>query len=135
MSGGMKASWDAAATMFERAPVVTAKITMIDDRHAVRNVSAVVKKHGPAIPGRRPRAETPAEASVDPNRDSRIEGKSGSPHDAGRRRRHNKARVGDKQRSPNAPRIVVGNVNYSRINRHNLDQAGFYNHTLLRGCH
>jgi hypothetical protein len=132
MSVAMKASWDAATTMIERAPVVTAKIPMIVDRHAVRNVSVAAKHHGPAVPRRRPRAETPAEARIGPNRDSRGEANSGSPHDAGRRRQLNKARIGDKQSSPDAPRIVIGNVNHSRIDRHNIDHAGIYNHTLLR---
>ena len=132
MSVGMKASWDAATTMFERAPIVTAKMPMIVDRHAVRNVCVATKKHGPAPPGRRPRAETPAETRIDPNRDSRGEAKSDSPHDAGRRRQHNKARIGDKQPPPDAPRIVIGNVNHTRIDRHNIDHAGVYNYTLLR---
>ena len=35
MGGAMKASRDAATTMFERAPVVSTKITVIDDRQAV----------------------------------------------------------------------------------------------------
>jgi hypothetical protein len=81
--------------MIERAPVVTAKITVIADRHAVRNVSVATEHHGPTIPGWRPCAETPAEASVDPNRDSWVEGKYDSPHDAGRGRQHNKAGIGD----------------------------------------
>ncbi len=34
-SVAMKASWDAPTTMIERAPVMTAKIPMIVDRHAV----------------------------------------------------------------------------------------------------
>jgi hypothetical protein len=35
MGGGMKASRDAATTMFKCAAVVSAKITVIDDRQAV----------------------------------------------------------------------------------------------------
>src|ERR1700683_1542518 len=92
MSGGMKASGDAAATMLEYASVVTAKITVIDDRHAVRNVGAVIEEHRAPAPGRRPRAETPAEAGIDTNRNSRVKGKAGSPHDTGRRGQHNEAR-------------------------------------------
>ena len=129
----MKASGDAAATMFEHASVVTAKITVIDDRHAVRNVGAVIEEHGASAPRRRPRAETPPEAGIDTNRNSRIEGKAGSPHDTGRRGQHNKARVGDKQRPPDVPGVVIRNANHNRIDRYNLDHAGVYNHTLLRG--
>ncbi len=68
----------------------------------------------------------------DPNRDSSEEAKSDSHHEAGRRRQPNPARVGHKQPSPDAPRIVIGNVNQIRIDRHNLDHAGVHNHTLLR---
>src|SRR5208282_5050351 len=132
MSVGMKTSWDAATTMFECAPVVLTKMPMIVDRPAVRNIIVATKHHGPATPGRRPRAETPAEASKDPNRDGREEAKSDSHHDAGRRWQHNKARVGDNEPSPDAPGIVIGNVNHRRIDRHNIDHAGIDNHLLLR---
>jgi hypothetical protein len=114
---------------------MSTKIAVVEDRRAVRNVSVVIKKHGPAVPRRRPRAETPAEVSKDPNRDSWVEGKSNSPHDAGWRGQHNKARVGDEQRPPDSPGIVIGNENHSRIHRHNTDHAGFYYHPLLRGRH
>ncbi|HLM82888.1 MAG TPA: hypothetical protein VK302_19980, partial [Terriglobales bacterium] len=127
----MKASWDAATTMIERAPVVIAKMTMIVDRHAVRNVSVATKHHCSAVPGRRPRAETPAEARIDPNRDSRVEAKSDSHHVARWRRQRNPARVGDNESSPDAPGIVIGNVNHRRIDRHNIDHAGIDNHLLF----
>jgi hypothetical protein len=133
MSGGMKASGDAAAAMFEHASVMTSEITMIADRQAVRNIGTVIEKYGAAVPGRSPRAETPAEAGVDANWNSRIEGKPDSPYDTGWRRQYDEARVGYEQRAPNAPGVVIGNVNQSRIDRHNLDQAGVDNHTLLGG--
>ncbi len=132
MRGGMKATRDAPTAMFKRAPVVTAKTAVIDDCHAARNVRAATKKYAPAVPARPPRAETPAEATKDPNRNSHGEGKSDSHHDAGRRRHHNKARVGDKQPAPDPPRIVIGNENHSWIHWHNSDHARVYNHTLLR---
>src|SRR5271170_3445390 len=132
MSAGAIASRHAATTMFEHAAVVTAKVTVIDDRHAVRNVGAVIEKYGSTVPGRSPSAETPAKAGIHANRDSRIEGESGCPHDTRWRRQYNKAWIGDKQRSPDFPRIVVGNVNQSRIDGNNLDQTRVYYHTLLR---
>src|SRR5580700_8660316 len=98
MSGSMKTSGDAAATMFEHASVVSAKIAVIDDRHAVRDVGAVIEEHRASAPGWRPCAETPPEAGVDTNRNSRVKGKAGSPNDTGRRGQHNEARIGDKQR-------------------------------------
>jgi hypothetical protein len=76
MRGAMETSGDAAATMIERAPVMTAKIAMIDDRRAARNVSAAAKKHAAATPVSPPRAEAPAEAAKHPNPDSHAEGKS-----------------------------------------------------------
>jgi hypothetical protein len=133
MSGSMKTSGDAAATMFEHASVVSAKIAVIDDRHAVRDVGAVIEEHRASAPGWRPCAETPPEAGVDTNRNSRVKGKAGSPNDTGRRGQHNEARIGDKQRPPDLPRVVIRNANHDRIDRHNLDHAGVYHHTLLRG--
>jgi hypothetical protein len=118
--------------MIERAPVVTAKMTMIVDRHTIRNVSVATEHHAPAPPAASPRAETPAEAGIDPKRDARVEAKSHSHHETGRRRQHDKARVGDNEPWPEGPRIVIGNVNHSRIDRHNRDHAGVYNHALLR---
>jgi len=70
--------------------------------------------------------------SVGPNRDSREEAKSDSHHEAGRRRQQSIARIGDKRRPPEPPRIVIGNVNHSRINRNDADHAGIYHHALLR---
>lgn len=131
----MESSRDATTTMLEYAPVVAAKIAMIEDGHAAGNVGAVVKEHGAAIPGRRPCVKAPTVRRVDADWDSNGEGKSISHHDAGRRRQHDKAGVGDKQCSPNLPRIVIRNINHSRSHRHNFDQARFYNHTLLRGRH
>jgi len=90
----------------------------------------VVKKYRAADPCWRPRAEPPAEVSIDTNRDG-CEGNAESYHDAGWRRQHDKARIGDKQGPPNVPRIVVGNVNHSRINWHDRDHASVYDHALL----
>ncbi|HET6327351.1 MAG TPA: hypothetical protein VFG04_21900 [Planctomycetaceae bacterium] len=128
----MKASRDAATAMLERASVVTAKRTMVDHGQAVRNVSAVIEKYGPTPPSWRPRRETPAEAGIEINQDSRCEGQPDVHHDAGRRRQDNKARVGNKHRAPKAPGVVIGNVNDSRIHGHNVDDAGVHHYTLLR---
>jgi hypothetical protein len=132
MSGGMEASWHAATTMLKRAPVVTAKTAVVDHRRAARDVSVAAEKHATAAPARAPGAKAPAEAAKDPNSDSHAEGKSETHSDADRVYR-NKTRVGSKQPAPDRPRIVIGNVNQSRIDRYNSDHAGVCNnHTLLR---
>jgi hypothetical protein len=131
----MKASRDAASTVFKRAAVMSAKVPVIADGHAVRDVSIASEQHGPSIPRRRPRAEAPTEPGIDTNRNSRIEGQPDSPHDAGRRWQHHEARVGNKQRAPDRPGIVIRNENHGWIHRHNLDKAGFHHHALLRSRH
>jgi hypothetical protein len=131
MGGGMKASWDAGTAMFECAGFMSAKIAMIDDRRAVRNVCSPAKKHAATTPARAPRMETPSKAAKDPKSDSHSEANSESQREADRRHHCIKPRVGDKQPAPDAPRVVIGNVNQSRIHRHNIDRAGVYNHALL----
>ena len=118
--------------MFEHAAVVTSKVAVIVDRHAVRIVSAVIIKHEPAVPVRSPRAVTPAVVSKEPNRDSHGEANSESQHQTTRGRQHIIARVGDKGRPPDSPRIVIGNVNESRIDRGNHDRAIVDIYSLLR---
>jgi hypothetical protein len=77
--------------------------------------------------------ETPSEAAKDPKSDSHSEANSESQREAERRDHSIKARVGVKQPAPDAPGVVIGNVDQSRIDRHNSDRAGVYNHALLRG--
>jgi hypothetical protein len=131
----MEASGDAASTVFERAAVMPAKVTVIAYGHAVRDVSVAAEKHGSTVPGRRPRAEAPAKPGIDPDRDSRIEAQPYSPHHACGRRQNDEARIGNKQRAPDGPWIVIRNKNHGRVNRHDLDQAGFYHDALLRRRH
>jgi len=119
--------------MFEGAGFMSAKIAMIDNRRAVGNVGSTTKQHAATAPARAPRMETPSKAAKDPKSDSHSEANSESQRESYRRHHRIKARVGGKQPAPDAPRIVIGNVNQSRIDRHNIDHAGVYNHALLRG--
>ena len=132
MSAGTESSRNAAAAVLEYSPVMAAKIAMIEYGDAAGNVGAVIEKYRATIPGRRPCIKAPTVSRVDSDRDSHGEGKPISHHDAGWRRENNKAGIGGKQSSPNLPWVVVRDVNYSRSNRHDLDQAGFNNHALLR---
>jgi hypothetical protein len=133
MSGSMEASWDSATTMVERAPVMTAKIAVIDYRRAARNISVAAEEHAAATPARPPRAETPSEAAKNSNPDSHAEGQADTQHDADGRRYHNKAWVGGNEPAPESPRIVIGNENHSRIDWCNRDDAGVSNaHSQLR---
>src|SRR5271154_2698213 len=132
MSAGAIASWHATATVFERAAIMAAKVAVIDDRYAVRNVGAVVEKYGSAVPGRSPSAETPSETGIHADRNSGIEGESSCPHDTRRRRQYDKSWVRDKQRAPDFPRIVVGDEDHCRIDGNDLDQTGIDDHTFLR---
>jgi hypothetical protein len=135
MGCGMKAPWNAAATVLKHTAVVAPEITMVVNRHAPREVGAVIEKDGPASPARRPRTETPPPAAKHSDRDSGSESKSYSQHDAGRRRQQNVAGIGAKHRPPDGPGIVVGNVNHGRIDRENLNHAALCNHALLRRRH
>jgi len=105
---------------------------MVVDCHAVGDVGVATVKNGPAAPARPPRVEAPTEATKNPDADSNAERQSNSQHDAHGRCYHHKARVGGKQPAPDGPRIVIGDVNHSRIHGHNCDQAGVNNYTLLR---
>jgi hypothetical protein len=129
----MKVSGDAASTVFKRAAVMSAKITVIANGHAVGDVGVASEHYGPAIPRGRPRSKAPTEAVIYADRDSGIEGQSDSPHNACGRRQHDKAGIGDKQRAPNIPGVVIRNENHGRIHRHDFDQAGFDHDALLGG--
>jgi hypothetical protein len=132
MSGGMEASWDTATTMLECAPVMTAKIAMIDYGRAARNVSVAAEEHAASTPACSPRAETPSEAAKDPDADSHAEGQADTQHDADGRRYHNEARPGSNEPAPESPRVVIRNVNHSRIDRCDRDYAGVTSHGQLR---
>jgi hypothetical protein len=132
MSSGMEAARYASATMLERAPVMTAKIAMIDHRRAARNVSVAAIEAAAAAPARAPGAKAPAVATKDANPDSHAEGKSDTHCDADRVYR-GETRVGGKQPAPDEPRIVIRNEDHSWIHRRNGDYAGFsYRHGHLR---
>jgi hypothetical protein len=120
-------------SMFKHTAIVAAKMAVIVDRLAVGVISAVIVEHHAAAPVRRPSAPAPTVVTIKPDRDSYREADSEPQHDAGRRREHIIARVRREQRSPHAPRIVVGNVDQSRIHRHNQDLAVVDIHALLRG--
>ncbi len=128
----MKAARHAAACMFEDASVVAAKMSVIVDRHAMGVISAVIVENHAAAPVRGPSAPTPAVVRKESYRDSHREANSQSQNQAGRRRQHVISRVGDEQPSPHPPRIVVRNVNQSRIHRRDQDLAIVCIYPLLR---
>jgi hypothetical protein len=82
----MKTSRDATTFVLEHAAVISAKIAVIVNRHAVRIVSAVIVKHTAAVPICPPRAVTPTVVSKEPNRNSHGEADSESKHQAARGR-------------------------------------------------
>lgn len=135
VSAGAIASGNATTAVLKDAAIATAEVTVVDDRHAIRNVGIAAEEHGPTVPGRSPGAETPVDASVNADRNGRIEGKPDGRDDAGWRRQHDEPGVRDKQRPPNAPRVVVGHVNDGRINRHDGDHALFNDDALLGRGH
>jgi hypothetical protein len=124
MSGGTEASWYAATTVFKGAPVMTAKITVIDYRRAARNISVAAVEHAAAAPSGAPGAKSPAVAAKDANSDTHAESESDADGDADRVDRR-KARIGSKQPAPDEPGVVIRNEDDGRIHRRNGDDAGF----------
>jgi hypothetical protein len=118
--------------MLERTPVMTAKIAVIEDRNAVRDVCAAAIKHAAATPTQPPGAETPAKASKHTHGNADAEGKSKAQDDAGGRHNGNPSRPRCYKSAPNCPGIVIRNVNHGRIHRCDGDDAGVHRHGLLR---
>jgi hypothetical protein len=68
----------------------------------------------------------------EPDRNSYGESNAKSQHQAGRRRQHIESGIGDEQRSPHPPGIVIRNVDQRGIYRGDQDLAVFRIYALLR---
>lgn len=131
----VETSWNAVTAVRKRASVMPAEVPVVDHRGAVGDVGCSVEPHAAADEIRMPRAESPAEARENSDPDSHAEAETDPQHDTDRNWRHDKARIGDHQRSEHDPGIVVRNVNQRRIHRSDHDRARLHDHRLLRCRH
>jgi len=135
MGAGMKASRDAAATMFEGAVVVITEAAMIDDGDAIRNVGCAAERNGPSTPFGRPPGEAPSEAGKHANGDRGIKANSHCGNHADRGSSNDIAGISSDETSPDNPRVVIGDIDHSRVNGNDFNGVVDNDDLLLRRGH